>query len=754
MTNKLVIVESPAKAKTLGNFLGPEYKVTASFGHIVDLPKSKTGVDPEHDFAITYVVPDKSIKVVADLKKLAKDAKEIYLATDPDREGEAIAWHLADIVGARRASPAGRSRPTPTNHIKRVVFHEITKAAVAESFAHPGVVDMNLVDAQQARRVLDRLVGYELSPFLWKKIIYGLSAGRVQSVAVRLIVERERERQAFKAEEYWRVELKLSPTVGATRGSPAGGSRPAPTDFFIATLIEKNGKKLKLGNAKITKETVQTLEKSDYVIKSVEQTERKRNPYPPFTTASLQQAAGNVLGMTAKRAMDAAQKLFEAGFITYHRTDSTNLSAQFLTDVRAYITKEFGSSYLPAKAIVYATKSKNAQEAHEAIRPTVVQHRVVPDTGSLGTKADDASRLYELIWRRAAACQMTPAVFDQVSVDVAAGIYGLRSTATSLKFDGWLKASPATESDDTVTINNKLLKGLVTGSTVYPILPIDSAQHFTEPPARYTEASLIKVLEEYGIGRPSTYAPTINTIQTRGYVAKEGRALYPKDVALVVNDLLVKHFPNIVDYKFTAKMEDQLDEVAAGTIKWIPVIREWYEPFHKNLLVKDKELKKSDFVNLGIVEGGKKCPECGAPLEYKLSRYGKFISCSAFPKCKHAEYLDTSGEQVLENEGSDGQAKVVEDFSDQLVGGCPECHKKLMIKTGPFGKFIACESYPDCKFTKTILRKIGMKCPKCRDGEIVKRLWKNKKTFYGCTNYPKCDFVSWKNPKSSASVVQ
>lgn len=717
---KLVIVESPSKAKTLGGFLGSDYKVLASYGHVMDLPKPskefKTGVDTEHDFKVKYVVVEKAAGHLADIKEAAAKASEVYLATDPDREGEAIAWHVQSQI--ENIKP---------QILKRVAFHEITKAAVAESFASPRELDMNLVNAQQGRRVLDRLVGYELSPLLWKKVIFGLSAGRVQSVAVRLIVEREKERQAFKPEEYWTVEATFSP------------ASQKPDETFVAQLVEKNDKKVEIKNAREAESIVVDLEASNYTIRDVARTERKRSPYAPFTTSSMQQAAGNVLGLTAKKTMDMAQKLFEAGHITYHRTDSTNLSPQFLEAVRGYIAKEYGPSYVPEKVNDYPTKSKNAQEAHEAIRPTELGLESVP--GDLG-------RLYRLIWQRAVASQMVPAVYDVVTVNVAAtennkkqitsnNNYLLRSTGSTLKFDGCLKVL-GSNGDDAV-INVQILGQLAKDQVVTLIPPIKSAQHFTEPPARYTEASLVKALEEYGIGRPSTYAPTISTIQARGYVGRDGRALFPKDVAFVVNDLLVKHFPEVVDYQFTAKMEEELDEVAEGTREWVPVVREFYTPFHKDILQKDKELKKSDFVNLGPSE--KICPECGKPLVYKLGRYGKFLSCSGWPKCKYAEFINVPVAEGGVNQPTD------EEIAEQMEGGCPQCGSKLVLKTGPFGKFIACETYPKCKFTKPILHKIGLKCPKCEVGEVVKKYTKRRRLFFGCSRYPECDFASWNDPR-------
>ncbi|MCX6783649.1 MAG: type I DNA topoisomerase [candidate division WWE3 bacterium] len=746
MPKKLVIVESPTKAKTLGKFLGEDYTVLASYGHVADLPKSKIAVDTEHDFKATYIIPEKAEKHVAELRAAAKTASEIYLATDPDREGEAIAWHIADLLNKSNKSDPSTSSGQVGRSFKRVAFHEITKSAVEEAFAHPGVVNMDLVNAQQARRILDRLVGYELSPLLWKKVIFGLSAGRVQSAAVRLVVERERERQAFKPVEYWEVFV------------PLAREATAKTSGFDAQLVAEirgnqgdtgdTGVKFEIGSGKQATSIVAELELAKYQISAVTKSEKRRNPYAPFITSSLQQAAGNAYGFAAKRTMDAAQKLFEAGLITYHRTDSTNLSPQFVASVREYIGKQFGHNYLPEVAPVYATKSKNAQEAHEAIRVTDVD---LSDMGDKGDKAD-LGKIYRLIWERSLASQMTPAVYDTVSVEVTAdNKYLLRASGSVLKFDGWMtvsgkSASSFAEATDDAAMSGdttKILANLAEGQILHLVPPIKSGQHFTEPPARYTESSLIKIMEEYGIGRPSTYAPTINTIQTRGYVGKDGRALFPKDVAFVVSDLLAANFPDVVDYAFTAHLEDELDEVAAGKIEWVPVIRDFYGPFHQLILAKDKELKKSDFVNVG--KSDKKCPQCGRPLIYKLGRYGKFLSCSGWPDCKYAEFMETPEKKmaadVLVNLEQAGR------LTEQLKEPCPTCGGKLVLKSGPFGEFIACEKYPKCKFLKPITHYLGLPCPKCKTGEVVIKQSKRKQTFFGCSRYPACDFVSGTDPR-------
>ena len=699
----LVIVESPAKTKTLKKYLGEDFEIVASLGHIKDLPKSKLGVDVEKDFEPQYEVASKKKKVVADLKAAAKNADQVYLATDPDREGEAIAYHVADVLSSSSKFKVRSSK------FPRVVFHEITKDAVKEAFEHPRKIDLDLVDAQKARRVLDRLVGYKLSPLLWKKIRYGLSAGRVQSVAVRLIVERERERGAFKPDEYWSIEALLK--KAATEGT------------FTSLLTKKDEKKFEVKTKKQADTVLKDLKKADYIVKEIKTAEKKRYPAPPFKTSTLQQTAFNAFGFSSKRTMRAAQALYEQGLITYHRTDSTNLASSALSQIRKLIAKEFGEKYLPSGAKFYKTKAKVAQEAHEAIRVTKVGVK------NAGTK--DAAKLYELIWKRTVSCQMNPAVFDQQTLDVSAKNYLFRATGQVMKFDGFLRVEDG-------RVKDTQLPELSEGDQL-DLVKLNPSQHFTQPPARYTEATLIKELEKHGIGRPSTYAPTISTIQNRGYVSKDGRALRPEDVGMVVNDLLVEHFPEIVDLKFTAAMEDDLDEIAAGKKKWVPIIKEFYKPFEKKLETKTEELKKEDFTTLEKTK--EKCPECKKPLIVKLGKYGKFLSCSGFPKCKYG--------RPYEDKDADGEPDKQD--KSQLKGVCPDCKGELILKEGRFGKFIACSKYPECKFTKNYLDKIGMKCPDCKDGEVITKKSKRGKVFYGCSHYPKCKFASWKDPQKKSA---
>lgn len=631
--NKLVVVESPTKARTLGKFLGEEFKVVSSMGHVRDLPKSELGVDVEHDFQPHYLIAKGKKKTTTMLKKAAREADLLFLATDPDREGEAIAWHILEVTKAPKA--------------QRVVFHEITEEAIAEAFAHPRELDLKLVDSQQARRILDRLVGYQLSPLLWRKVRAGLSAGRVQSVAVRLIVEREREREAFKPQEYWEIEARLQKGEQQT---------------FTAKLVEKGGKKITLGGKEEADQVVAELKEADYEVVKVEKKERRRYPYPPFTTSTLQQAAVNVLGFSAARTMRVAQNLYEAGLITYHRTDSVTLSEKALKGIRGFIRKEYGSSYLPEIANRYKTRVRLAQEAHEAIRPTKVELRAE----SLEAGGDE-KKLYELIWRQAVACQVVPAVYEQVNVEIKADGYLFKVVGSKLLFDGFTRVTGGAGEDKGLPeqkVGDKL--------SLVELLP---SQHFTEPPPRYTEATLVKALEEEGIGRPSTYAPIISTIQGRGYVSKEGNQLRPEDVGIVVSDLLVAYFPKVVDLSFTARMEEELDEIAKGERQWVPVVAEFYEPFAKDLEKAQQNIDKSSVTTLE--ETAESCPECGKPLVVKLGKYGRFYSCSGFPECKFTKpFIETIGMK------------------------CPGCSEgEVIVRRTRRGKiFYGCSRYPKCQW--------------------------------------------------------
>lgn len=710
MKKNLVIVESPTKAKTITKFLGRGYKVMSSFGHVRDLPKNDLGVDTEHDFAPKYVIPTKSRKIASELKKEAKNADLVYFASDEDREGEAISWHLRELLD------------TDPERTRRITFHEITSSAIAKALENPRDINQHLVDAQQARRVLDRLVGYKLSPFLWRKVARGLSAGRVQSVVVRLIVEREREIEGFKPQEYWSVEATLR--------------RDGGDETFLAKLHRRDGEtldKFALGDEGAAKQVLVDVEGASWSVKSIERKTVKKKPLPPFTTSTLQQEANNRFGYSSKQTMTLAQQLYEGvelgdsgstGLITYMRTDSVNLSDDFIAGSRSWLSENLTAEHLPNEPRRYETKSKGAQEAHEAIRPT--DPALHPKTVSKHLDSRQA-KLYDLIWRRAMASQMTDAEVDAVTVDCDTKsdghpTYTFRATGSTLTKKGYLEIYPAETKEN-------LLPPLDEGDGLTAD-GIEPKQHFTEPPPRYTEASLVKTLEENGIGRPSTYAPTISTVTGRGYVEKDGRKLKPTDLAILVNDLLVKHFPDIVDYQFTAKMEEDLDDIAAGRKEWVPIIREFYLPFEKNLELKDKEVKKKDVAEEKIDE---KCDLCGKPMVIKMGRYGKFKACTGFPECRNTKAVD----------GADGDAAEAQAATDEK---CETCGSPMIIKRGRFGPFLSCSDYPKCKTIKSIQKKLGIACPKCKQGEIVEKRTRKSKTFYGCSKYPSCDYAIWSRP--------
>lgn len=700
---KLVIVESPTKAKTISKFLNKEFKVESSFGHIRDLPKSKLGVDVENNFEPDYTIPTKNKKRVKELQTLAKKAEEIYFATDEDREGEAISWHLAQIF------------KTPINQTKRITFHEITEEAIKEALSHPRTIDMNLVDAQQARRVLDRLVGYKLSPLLWKKVARGLSAGRVQSVAVRLIVEKEREIQNFVPQEYWEIigEFKID------------------NNLLIAKLQKISSQtldKFYINNDKQAQKIVADLNVSQYYIADINQKQTTKKALPPFTTSSLQQEANRRFGFSAKQTMMLAQQLYEGieiggesiGLITYMRTDSLNLSQKFLTEAKDYITQTLGDKYF--KSQIYKTNKKGAQEAHEAIRPTSANNEPEKIKSNLNT---NQSKLYQLIWQRAIASQMSPAQLNNTTIDISSkdDQYTFRTTGQVITFDGFLKIYPATTKEE-------ILPQLIQGTDA-TCEKIDPQQKFTQAPARYSEATLVKALEERGIGRPSTYAPTIATVIDRGYVEKlEKRRLKPTDIAMVVNDLLVEHFSQIVDYDFTAKIEAELDEIAEGEKNWQPVIADFYDPFMDNLQTKEQELNKKDITEEATEE---KCDKCGSSMVIKVGRFGKFLACSNYPECKNTKKIDSNG-QVAQNE------------LEVLDEKCPDCGHSLILRQGRFGEFKGCSNYPNCKYIKNEKQKdLGIKCPKCDKGNIVTKR-SRRGMFYGCDQYPNCDFAFWGQP--------
>lgn len=661
----LIIVESPTKSKTIQKFLDSKaYTVESCNGHVRDLPKGKLGVDTENDFKPQYVIPLKKRKFITNLQKLAQKADKIYFASDEDREGEAIAWHLLQIFKSPKKPKKRESEP----RYHRISFHEITENAVKSSLKNPRDIDLNLVNAQQSRRILDRLVGYHLSPLLWKKVVKGLSAGRVQSPAVRLIVEREREIEKFKPQEYWSIEAKLK----------------TEEECFWAKLIKKDDltlNKLEIENKEQSEKIIIELEKATYQVSEIKKKQIKKNPLPPFTTSTLQQEANKNLSFSAKQTMMVAQQLYEGialnkkkiiGLITYMRTDSLNLSEEFLDESRSFIEKQYGKNYYQKH--IYKTKSKNAQEAHEAIRPTACENDPKKIAKYLNK---NQFRLYELIWRRALASQMKEQFLDSTAVDIKANQYVFRANGLDMKFDGWTKIYPEKQKE------NYLPQLEV--NQILELKQLKPNQHFTEPPPRYTEASLVKALEKYGIGRPSTYVPIISTIQARNYVQKQQKAFYPTQMGILVNDLLVEHFPKIVDYQFTAEMENELDKIARGEKDYLKMLNNFYQPFIKNLKMKEKEINKT----FEDEQTDKKCPKCNQPLVIKMGRFGRFLACTGFPNCKHTQSLNEKNS--LNNETT------------------------------------------------------GVPCPKC-SGEIVKKRTRKGKFFYGCSSWPKCDFALWDEP--------
>jgi len=710
----LVIVESPAKAKTIEKYLGKDFKVLASYGHVRDLPQKKLGVDVKHGFVPEYEVPLKSKKTVSEIRKAEAGAKALYLATDLDREGEAISWHILEALKIKENDPK----------VKRITFSEITKTALDKAIKNPRSIDMDLVDAQQARRVLDRLVGYKLSPLLWKKVKSGLSAGRVQSVTVRLIVEREKEIKGFKAEEYWVVAAILS---------------KAQDDFkFKAFLIEESGKpikKLDIKNKKQATDIKKRLEEAKYKVLSVDKRDLLRRPSAPFTTSTLQMEASRKLSSSAKQTMMMAQRLYEAGHITYMRTDSTNLSVDAVKEIRKVILKEFGEKYLPKDAQAYQTKTKRAQEAHEAIRPTHF---------TLGNVSDDGreQRLYELIWKRTVASQMKEAIIEVIEAKIQANTkekHLFYARGESVKFDGFIKAY--TEGRDEEVEESGTIPKLDQNENLN-FHDLETTQKFTEPPKRYSEATLVKKLESLGIGRPSTYAPTMSTIVDRGYVVLEEKFFKPNEIGTIVSDLLVEHFPNVVDYKFTAKMEDDLDDIAAGEKKWVPVIEEFYKPFAANLTIKTADLEKNDFMK--PEKTNEKCPECKKPLVIKIGKFGKFMACTGYPDCKFSKPVATKEDKKASVVNEDGEPEKLKEAEGEK---CEKCGGKMVLKEGKFGKFLACDNYPKCKNTKTVVTNTGVKCPDCGDGELIERRTRKGRPFWGCSKYPGCKYAVWEEPK-------
>ena len=731
----LIIVESPTKARTISRFLGPAYTLASSYGHIRDLPKSKLGIDVAKRFAPTYVIPPKAKEVVAALKKEARAASSVILATDEDREGEAIAWHLLHALELAGSGAKGKK----TKAIERIVFHEITKGAIEEALRHPREIDLKLVDAQQARRILDRLVGYELSPFLWRKIRYGLSAGRVQSVAVRLIVEREREIKKFLREEYWTIEAEFE-----KKDLPAGASAKEGVKPFSARLTSFRGEsipKMAVRNEAQANRIADEVREGPHRVLSVSKKDMTRNPAAPFTTATLQQEASRKLGFSAKQTMTIAQRLYEEGAITYMRTDSVHLAESAVAQAKAVITEQFGASYALPAPRRYATKSKGAQEAHEAIRPTdLARHSTFRniDISSLGDRG--AQRLYDLIWKRTVASQMQSAQLEQTSVDIGAeGHHVFRASGQVVKLDGFIRAY--TEGQDEPEEEAGMLPELREGETL-SLAALLPRQHFTEPPPRYTDATLIKSLEAEGIGRPSTYAPTLSTIQDRGYVEKQERAYHPTEIGTVVNDLLVEHFPEIVDIHFTSHIEEELDAVAEGKIQWEEVCKEFYAPFKSRLIEKEETVLKH------VEVSETPCPHCGKMMLIKFGRMGKFLACPE-PESKVTLPMPEEAAKIR---------KLEEKTKDER---CPLCGKAMNVKRGRFGFFLGCSEYPKCKGVAKIWNKTGFTCPSClatdarkeKPGDIVEKKGKGRRIpFYACTRYPDCTFVMNKKPENQAEL--
>lgn len=722
MSKNLVIVESPAKARTIGKYLGKDFEVLASYGHVRDLIPKEGAVDPEQDFAMKYQLLDKNEKHVEAIAKAASKADILYLATDPDREGEAISWHIRELLKDRRLLA---DKP-----VRRVVFHEITQRAIGDAFTHYRDLSTDLINAQQARRALDYLVGFNLSPLLWKKIRRGLSAGRVQSPALRMIVEREEEIERFQSQEYWSIEADA-----------LKDQQP-----FSAKLVEYQNEKLTQfsitdhDSAETIRSSLETMAAGSLTVTKVEKKKRKKNPAAPFTTSTLQQEASRKLGFTAQRTMRAAQQLYEGvdtgsgavGLITYMRTDSVSLAADALVELREYIGQRYGKHNLPSKARQYKTKAKNAQEAHEAIRPTSVWTE--PETVRAKLTADQY-KLYELIWKRTVACQMIAATLDTVAVDLGCGTGNtFRATGSTLSDPGFMAVyqEGVDEADKTDDENACVLPALQEGDRV-ELAAIRAEQHFTEPPPRYTEASLVKALEEFGIGRPSTYATIISTLQQRNYVVLEKRHFVPTDVGRIVNRFLTQHFTRYVDYDFTARLEDQLDAVSRGEQDWIPVMQAFWKPFKGLVEEKEESVSRQEVTSESMDES---CPKCGRPLAIRLGKRGRFIGCTGYPSCDYTRSLEGETEQ------RSGDSEAVADRS------CPECGSALLIRRGPYGKFIGCSNFPKCKYIESLQKSqdTGINCPACGKGTLIQRKSRYGKVFYSCSTYPECKYAVWNPP--------
>jgi DNA topoisomerase-1 len=770
MAKALVIVESPAKAKTINKYLGKNYVVKASLGHIKDLPKRDLAVDVDNGFRPRYEVIEGKKKLIQELKDAAKKVESVYLAADPDREGEAICWHLQEELKPKKPAKGDGAAP----RFFRLMFNEITKSSIQKAFDHPMNVNVNLVDAQQARRVLDRLVGYKISPLLWDKVRRGLSAGRVQTVAVRLIVEREREIRAFVKQEYWTLDANLA---------------AKKTPVFDARLWRRGDSAPEIPDQASADALVADLSDARYIVRSVGTREKKRNPVAPFITSTLQQDASRKLRFSVKRTMMLAQQLYEGvelgsegavGLITYMRTDSTRVADEALAEVRDYIQSRFGAEYLPAAANLYKSK-KDAQDAHEAIRPTSAARS--PDDVA-PYLAEDQLKLYRLIWMRFIASQMNPALLDQTTIDVAANgrsgtEYTFRATGSVLRFDGFLKVyeeGKDQKDEEDEELKHKLPQ--VTEGEEMRLRALKPEQHFTEPPPRYTEATLVKKLEADGVGRPSTYASILSTIQEREYVTKEGGKFRPTELGMVVTDLLLENFNDIFDVRYTARMEEELDEIEDGKLDWREAMGEFYERFTKDL-----ENAETHMTNIKRMEKPTDltCDKCGKPLVIKWGKHGSFLACTGYPECTYTreltvdlpdidnadlseqgdeEYCQNCGRPMVLKKGRFGTFYACSGYPDckttRQIGGsqkkqdvpldekCAQCGNNLVQKFGRYGEFIACSNYPGCKYVKQ--KTIGVKCPECSEGEIVERRSKRGRTFYGCSRYPDCNFVAWGRP--------
>jgi DNA topoisomerase-1 len=760
MAKSLVIVESPTKAKTIGKYLGKQFVVKASLGHVKDLPKKNLSVDVENNFQPHYEVIEGKKKLIAELKAAAKGVDSVYLAADPDREGEAICYHLQEELNGSKKGPK----------FYRVMFNEITASAIKKAFEKPGSVNLHLVDAQQARRVLDRLVGYKISPLLWDKVRRGLSAGRVQTVALRLIVDREREIRAFIKREYWTIDVQLN-------------AKKPPV--LTARFTKKNDEAVELPDETTTKSLLDQLDGSKYLVHSVTTKEKKRNPVPPFITSTLQQEASRKLRFSVKRSMMLAQRLYEGvelgaegsvGLITYMRTDSTRVSQDALDEVRGLIRERYGADFAPASPNVYKSK-KDAQDAHEAIRPSSAK-RTPEDLAPY--LPEDELKLYRLIWMRFVASQMTPAVFDQTTIDVAAkgkdgATYMFRATGSVPKFKGFLEVYEEGKDQKDSDDDEKRLP-LVTEGEELRFKGIEPEQHFTEPPPRFNEATLVKELESDGVGRPSTYASILSTIQEREYVKKDGGKFVPTELGMVVTDLLLENFQNLFNITYTAGMEEKLDDIEEGKIDWREAMSEFYEDFQKDL---DHAERHMTDIKRMEEPTGEACEKCGKPLVIKWGKFGKFIACTGYPECSNTrelppdpasaeglseqdaqEYCENCGREMVLKKGRFGQFYACSGYPDckttKQIGGtqkksdvpleekCPQCGSNLVLKNGRFGEFTACSTYPKCKYVKQ--KTIGVPCPNCTEGEVVERRSKRGKTFYGCNRYPECSFVAWGKP--------